>query len=210
MGKHERSKNPAEPTSGELSPLARVCFGLLTAGLGLIPMLAAFDVGPVRRAEINGPPWLGLVGGALFFAAGLVLLMGQRLQGAVAGSLVAFLMVGGLAAMANWVAFGPGTRTCGVSAGLPFFSSSRSASDFTCRIAFGVGAVFLDGVLLAGLGWGAARLLGPGPLASGLEALSKGVLFLSLAPILVPMVLILLAKAGFDVARVKLGKTGAA
>jgi hypothetical protein len=49
-----------------MTPTERVVFGLLFVGVGIFPMLASFDIGPLRSTDINGPPWLGLVAGGVF------------------------------------------------------------------------------------------------------------------------------------------------
>jgi len=55
---------------GMPSPLIRVLLGLLCLAGGAVPMLAAFDLGPLDSSAINGPPWLGFLAGAVFVAGG--------------------------------------------------------------------------------------------------------------------------------------------
>jgi hypothetical protein len=176
-----------------LSPRARVGFGLLCIGLGLFPMLAAFDVGPLRRADINGPPWLGFVAGGLFVMAGFALLAGERLRDPRLAFVFVFVILAGFAAIGNWIAFGAGTRTCGVSATGFLLTTSRGAGDLACRAAFGVGALILNGAIAAMLAQSLARALGPGPLASRIDSAGKWLMLAGMSPILIPLLLFLLA-----------------
>lgn len=74
-------------------------------------MLAAFDIGPLHREDINGPPWLAFVAGGLFFLAGVSILMGRI--GPLASSTLTVLMLAGFAAIGNWIAFGAGEEPSG-------------------------------------------------------------------------------------------------
>lgn len=162
---------------------------------GGIPMLAAFDVGPLSRDDINGPPWLGVVAGGIFFLLGLALLAPRQ---RVLAALLPVGMIAGLAAIGNWIAFGAGTRECTTSISGFFFDSG----DLECRIAFGVGALMLDSMLL----WGAGALLvkhfGAGPVPSGIEKLGKGLFFVTILPFLLLLLLITAGKGFADGFRV--------
>jgi hypothetical protein len=65
----------------------------------------------------------------------------------------------GLAAMASWVAFGPGSRT--FSAVGPFFAT-RDAGETLGRIVFGIGATLTWIVLIALAIHGGRKLFGRG------------------------------------------------
>jgi hypothetical protein len=56
----------------QLTPRAALVVGLVFVASGIFPMLAAFDIGPLRQEDISGPPWLGFVAGGVFTAAGAV------------------------------------------------------------------------------------------------------------------------------------------
>lgn len=121
-------------------------FGLLFIACGLIPILSAFDIGPFSSDKINGPPWLGFAGGGIFVLAGLILLIG-KMHPWLRDSLV-ILMLTGMAAIANSIAFNMGQRVCSASFSFgPIFSES-DYSGLGCRIPFGLGALIVDAVLI--------------------------------------------------------------
>jgi len=160
---------------------ARVVFGLLFVGFGIFPMLASFDIGPLRSTDINGPPWLGLVAGGVFAAGGLAVLVGERV--APVRDLMTFSLLLGMAALGNWVAFGAGERVCtGVSlAGIGLGGSLRGIA---CRILFAVGALAMIGIVVVlGVAMLQTRLGGPPALARSKSA-AEIFLFVCLAPVL--------------------------
>ncbi len=184
------------PGTKPLTPVARIGFGLLCVACGLPPALAAFDLGPLHSADINGPPWLGLVAGGVFILAGLALILGDGKRQSANGPR-ALLFVGTIygcfAAIANWIAFGPGPRACSVSfAG--FFFDGPLAGELSCRIGFGIGAVMLNGCLLLMAGAALEKTLGAGWTARAMNFLGLALLGLALAPILLLPLLWLLAR----------------
>lgn len=167
---------------------------------GALPMLAALDVGPLSRDDINGPPWLGFVAGGIFFLLGLTLLAPRQRALRV---LLPVATGGGLAAIGNWIAFGAGMRECTGS----ISGYSYDSGDLGCRIAFGYGALMLDSMLIWGTGALLVRRYGPRLLPSGIEKLGKGLFFLTIAPLLLLLLLMAVGKGfadGFHVWR----KTG--
>jgi|CXWL01.1.fsa_nt_gi hypothetical protein len=188
------------PDTTDLSPGARIGLGLLMAALGCFPMLAAFDVGPLGPADINGPPWMGFVAGAIFAVGGLMVAAGERLKDHPLGFLLLVVLLGGFAAIGNWIAFGAGTRACNVSIS-GFSAFPRDASDLACRGAFGMGALILNGMLIVVLAQGLVRVTGPGPIASRIQRMGEWVVLLALLPILIPLVFFTLLKALFEAAR---------
>ena len=187
--------------SAPLSARARWFFGLFTVALGLAPMLAAFDVGPLHSRDINGPPWLGFVAGGIFVLGGLGVIAGERARNHPLSWLMFFAVIAGFAAIANWIAFGVGMRQCSVGISSFVFASTRAAAEIECRIAFGIGAGIMNGILLWSLGSGVAKLLPGSRLARLVERVGQGVLLLALLPILVPVFAVLIAKSLFNGAR---------
>src|SRR5690242_9319912 len=179
---------PATP-----SPALRLLLGLLCIAGGVIPMLASFDLGPLDAGAINGPRWLGFLAGAVFVAAGIVLILGKRLQDSVLGAALFALIIGSFACVANWVAFGPGARACSIAIGGLLFEASW-ASEIACRAGFAIGAILLDGVVLWTIAGSLRAIVGPGRLATGVEKLGIALMLLALAPIILPMLLIGIAK----------------
>ena len=53
------------------------------------------------------------------------------------------------AAPFHWIAFGPGPRQFSMSFSIPFLSMRSGASETPGRIAFGLGAVAIDVILVA-------------------------------------------------------------
>lgn len=185
------------PNRNKLSLRGRLFFGLLCLAAGILPVLAAFEIGPLGREAINGPAWLGAAAGGVFIMAGIALLMGE--DGSRSDHPLRYVLfaciLGALAAIANWIAFGPGPRECSIAIGGVAFESGSPANSFACRAGFGVGAGILDGFLLW-LAAGAAQKFGaPAAIATALERLGLVVLGVALAPIAVPMLLFLVGKS---------------
>ena len=172
-------------TQGSSPTAVRLLFGLLCIAGGLIPMLAAFDLGPLDHGAINGPRWLGFLAGAIFIAGGIAVLLGGRLQGGVLAHALLALITTSFAAIANWIAFGPGPRACAVAvAGFDFMSP-----DAACRAGFGIGAVLLDGLVLWMTAASLRTIVGSGAVPRMVETLGIALMLLALTPILLPMLL---------------------
>lgn len=169
--------------------------GLLAVAAGLPPMLAAFDIGPLRASDINGPPWLGFVAGAIFVVGGLAAMAGERGRNHPLSWLAVIAILAGFAAIANWIAFGVGPRQCSVGFTSFVFTSTRAAAEMECRVAFGIGAGLMNGILL----WVLGSALGKLPLlarpARLIEKLGQGVLLIALLPIIVPVFLVIIGKS---------------
>jgi len=177
-----------------LSPKARLVFGLLCVAAGILPVLASFDIGPLGREAINGPAWLGAAAGGAFIIAGIALLMGE--DGSRSDHPLSYVLVGcilgALAASANWIAFGPGPRECTLA--FDAFETAQPANSVLCRTGFAIGAGILDGFLIW-LAAGAAQKFGaPGTIATALERFGLIVLGVALAPIALPLAVILFGK----------------
>jgi hypothetical protein len=104
----------------------------------------------VDPGDLQAPRWVLVCAGVMFLAGGFVPL-GQTFNfGALLNEAVGFVVGAGFAAVVNWVAFGPGERrfTSGLSAGGATITSSPG-NELVGRIAFGIGAVIVDFLLLA-------------------------------------------------------------
>lgn len=185
-----------------LSPRARLGFGLLCLAAGILPALASFDVGPLGREAINGPAWLGAAAGGVFIVAGIALMLGEdgsRSDHPLSYVLLACIL-GAFAAIANWIAFGPGPRECTMAVVGFAFESDSPANGIACRAGFGIGAGILDGFMIW-LAAGALQKFGaPSAIVTALERFGMIVLGLSLMPIALPLILFLVGKsliAGF-------------
>lgn len=193
-------------TPQKLSPAQRLIFGLLSVAVGLFPMLAAFDIGPLHRADINGPPWLAFVAGGLFFLAGVSILMGRIAP--LASSALTVLMLAGFSAIGNWIAFGAGERHCSGGLSLGMFWGEGDLSGLGCRIPFGLGALMVNGML----GYAAVvtlqKAVGGPPRLAWLVSWAQWGLLACLAPVLVPLLLFVIARSAVGALGVRL-KTGA-
>lgn len=135
--------------------------GLACVAAGVFPMLDALDFFPGSAARIEAPRWMVLVTASLFILSGLYVLL-LALVGAgparVFGSILGVGMFLGLAAIANWVAFGGGDRSdCSGGLASGGFSVSGGVPDWECRAAFGYGALLMDFMFLRGCTWWAGR-----------------------------------------------------
>jgi len=181
-------------TQGTPSPTSRIVFGLVCIGSGLLPALASFDLGPLDSGDINGPPWLGFLAGAIFIAAGIALILGDRLRDSAFSHGLFALMIGAFAAIANWIAFGPGPRECTIAVAGLLFASGSWGDQIACRAGFGLGAILLDGFVLWMIAAAVRNIAGPGALPNAIEKLGVAVLLLSLAPLILPMLLFPIGK----------------
>lgn len=175
----------------QFTPGASLLFGLLFVSSGIFPMLAAFDIGPLGREDIQGPPWLGFVAGGIFVAAGLAIIAGPRAL--LMNSLFAILALAGLAALGNWVAFGAGERVCSGSLALPWLWGEGDFSGLACRIPFGLGAVITDAFLCWMIVATLQKALGGPPRLARLLKAAQWLILTSLLPILLPLLIVLLA-----------------
>ena len=129
-------------------PLAGL--GVLLAGAGIYFGLVGLELAP-PPSRINGPIWLSLFIGVVFFSAGIALIVSGATGAydragelpaetpawiAAIYSLSGLLMVCGLAAIGTWVAFGGGERNFSVNG-----CFSGPVGDGIGRTAFGIGAL---------------------------------------------------------------------
>jgi len=193
-------------TPQKLSPLQRLTFGVICLAVGLFPMLGAFDIGPLHREDINGPPWLGFVAGGLFFLAGVSILMGRIAS--LASSVLTVLVLAGFAAIGNWIAFGAGERHCSGGLSLGVFWGEGDLSGWGCRIPFGLGALMLNGMLGYVTVVTLRKALGGPPRLARLVKWAEWGLLACLAPILLPLLFFVLVRAagGALVSRLKTGR----
>jgi hypothetical protein len=168
----------------------RFFMGIAFAAAGLFPILAAFDIGPFHSDSINGPPWIGVAAGVVFLM-GAVFLFFQDAATRLPwlGSAFAFVIIAAFAALANWIAMGPGPRECSGTFSFVIFSSARWVPELECRVAFGLGALMCDGMLLMIAGRGLQQLGVTSALPRWLEKIGIGPIVLAFAPILLIFVL---------------------
>ena len=140
----------------QAGPFDKVAFaiGVLCTGAGLYFILASTHILPLPGgpSSVNGPMWLLTCAGLAFGFSGLAVII-RAMTGAkdADGELPAgvskwvrfiYLILGpmilaSLAAIATWIAFGPGERDISMSA--PFFEGPSAG--WIGRGAFGLGAI---------------------------------------------------------------------
>lgn len=176
--------------SRKITPSGNILIGLFCVAMGVFPLLATFDIGLLNHNDINGPPWLGLASGGIFIAGGLAVMVGRSAP--LVSDVLATLILTGLAAIANWIAFGVGERACSGGVSMAWFWSDSQFSDMACRIPFGLAAIIFNGVLCVAGVLLLQKALGGPPRLARLRRASEIVLFLSLVPLLLVAVIVLI------------------
>jgi len=186
--------------------MPRALWGGLVALAGVMVILAALDVAPFDQANRHAPRWVVMLAGGLFVLAGVVVWTQGSPGAQAAGHAVAYAMVIGLAAVADWVAFGPGTRACTYTLSLFGFATWRRAPDLECRIAFGLGALMVNAIVLMMTADAARRMLGPGLWVTALERAGRAGLVVTISPFILLLVILMLVRAGWEgISRAALG-----
>jgi hypothetical protein len=129
-----------------LSRRGEIFAGLAAIAAGAWPLAIGLGVAKVDPRTVHAPLWVVAAAGACFVLAGMALLAPRdrvRLRGFAAG-----LVVTALAAVCDWIAFGPGERRFGQSISFAGAALRSSGGQISGRIAFGVGAVLLDAFAL--------------------------------------------------------------
>jgi hypothetical protein len=135
--------------SSSLSPRRAWLFALAfwTAGLAIIAVALGWI--PVAPQDIHAPRWVVGAAGATFIAGGLAPFAAQWGPSSKLSQIVGASVVLPLTLVANWVAFGPGVRQFSGGLSFGFFAVSQHSSELSGRIAFGIGAILLDILVVA-------------------------------------------------------------
>ena len=181
-----------------LSLRGRLLIGGGMIAFGLIPMLATFDIGPLGPEDVNGPAWLGLASGGAIAAGGLAFLAGQERP--IVSGLLALLVLLGLAAIGNWIAFGVGARTCDASIAL----WSGPLEGLGCRIPFGIGALITNAIVVLCAVTTLQTAVGGPPRLARARRGAEILMFFSLAPIILPVIVVLFVRIAFDAVKIRL------
>jgi hypothetical protein len=180
--------------SQKITPPGNILAGIFCAALGVFPLLATFDIGPLDHNDINGPAWLGFASGGVFIAAGLAVMLGQSAP--LVTGVLSLLALAGLAAVANWIAFGVGERACSGGVSIGWLWSGGQLSDLSCRIPFGMGAVIVDGFLFVACVTLLQKALGGPPRLARLKKASEIAMIISLSPFLLILAIIMFVQVG--------------
>ena len=138
----------------QLSPRAAVALGLAVSGMGVLIVLLAVGLIPGGDASLQAPRWVVAAAGLAFVLAGAAMIVGYAVAGGVgpdgdlpAGTprgvrvtqyLLGLGIIGALASVGTWIAFGPGPRAFTVT--LPFVGRGPG-DEAVGRTVFGFGAV---------------------------------------------------------------------
>ena len=136
-----------------------IVFGLFSAVVGVAIVLAGMRVLPVAPApDLQGSPWVVVCAGLIFVFLGAAMIVGFAVVGGANGDLppgtpfgvrviqyfLGLGIIGSLAAIFTWVAFGPGERQFSSTLVLPFMTHGAAASGETSgRVVFGIAAVLI-------------------------------------------------------------------
>lgn len=154
-----------------LSPRAAVALGLVFIAAGTFVVLLPVGAVPGVEPSLQAPSWVGVCAGLMFALCGGAIIIGYAVAGGAGpdGDLlpgtprwvraVQYLLglgiVGALAAIATWIAVGPGPRAFTLT--IPFVG--RGPGDETVgRVVFGAGAVLMWAFLVVFLAVGFRRL----------------------------------------------------
>jgi len=143
-------------TTTSLSPRAAVALGLVIIGAGLFLVLFAVGLVPGAEASLEVPRWVAACAGLMFALCGGAVIMGYAVAGGVgpdgdlpAGTprrirltqyVLGLGIISSLAAIATWIAFGPGPRAFTVTL---LFVGRGPGDETVGRAVFGAGAVLM-------------------------------------------------------------------
>jgi hypothetical protein len=130
---------------------------MMVAGIGIFALGIAG-----REGSLNAPRWVvACAGGAcLVFGLWIVTICSRGYDprhpevSPPPPALQRLFFIPGMllfAAPFHWIAFGPGPRRFSTTFSIPFFAREGTSTGLSGRIAFGIGALLLDAILVAGV-----------------------------------------------------------
>lgn len=156
----------------QLSPGGAVAIGVLFIACGIPPIL--IGVGAIAPASTDAPGWVASAAGLMFACAGAAVIVDYGIGGGlgpdgdfkpgtplsirVANLALGLAIVGLMAAVFGWVAFGPGPRRFTSTITLPFMPLRWRSGEWTGRAAFGAFSLLLVLMFVAGGISGVRRL----------------------------------------------------
>jgi hypothetical protein len=155
-----------------LTPRGAFAMGLLVIACGVVPILGGLGALPGARGAI--PPWVPIFVGGVFVIGGVSIIVSYGIAGGVDADgqpkpgtpysiqvlqyLLNLAIIGALAAVAGWVAFGPGERSFSIGAGSGAVAVGGAGNSLAGRIAFGVFTVLAAAMFVYSAISGAHRL----------------------------------------------------
>lgn len=122
--------------------------GLLCSLVGAFIIWASMGGDP-DDSKFNAPRWVGALAGGVFLFAGIMVIRIAALHSNVPPQkdlltrFIIAMMITCFAAVATWVAFGPGDRAGNASLGIPAGGFSFQLGNLATRLAFSPGALIL-------------------------------------------------------------------
>lgn len=133
-----------------------MALGLIFIAAGTFIVLLSVGVVPGAEQSLEAPPWVAACAGLMFALCGGAIIVGYAVAGGAGPDgdlppgtprwvratqyLLGLGIIGGLAAIATWIAFGPGPRTFTVT--IPFVGRGPG-EEIVGRVVFGAGAVLM-------------------------------------------------------------------
>ncbi len=149
--------------NGQLTRRGAFGVGGLFIASGLWPI--SIGAGLVHVSEPPQAAWVAVAAGLIFLFAGLAVILDYAIAGGTGpdGDLVSGTpfairamnlalglgILGLMAAVFGWVAFGPGPRQFSTTVATPFLTYYPRSGELTGRIAFGFGAILLAAMFVA-------------------------------------------------------------
>ena len=159
------------PTN-QLSRKGAAAMGAAFIAAGIFPMLIA--AGIVKPSDGDAPGWVAAAAGLMFISAGLAVVLDFAVADGVgpdgdfkpgtpnsiraANLVLGLAIVGLMASVTGWIAFGPGPRHFTSTLTLPFLPLRWQSGELTGRIGFGISTVLLVLMFVACGVSGARRL----------------------------------------------------
>ncbi len=112
---------------------------LLTSAAGLVTAWGIYQ----QPEKLHAPAWVAYSVCAAFVVAGLILLV-REAPGSAAYRWAVVSLMALMVVPPAWIALGPGSRTCYAD----FLGVGFLSSNITCRLAFGIGALTVGGMLV--------------------------------------------------------------
>ncbi len=159
------------PTT-QLSRRGAAAMGAAFIGVGIFPIL--IGLGIIQPTERDAPAWVAAAAGVMFVCAGLSIVVDFAIADGVgpdgdfkpgtptairaANLVLGLAIVGLMASVSGWIAFGPGPRRFTSTLTLPFWPIRWQSEGIMGRVGFGVATVLLAVMFVACGVSGVARL----------------------------------------------------
>ena len=140
-----------------------MAMGLAFIAAGAFPIL--IGIGAIAPSDGDAPAWVALAAGVMFVCAGAAVIVDYGIAGGVGPDgdfqpgtplwiratnlALGLAIVGLMASVAGWIAFGPGPRHFTSTLTLPFLPLRWQSGEISGRIAFGASSVLMAVMFVA-------------------------------------------------------------